>query len=110
MKIKFSGFINEITEGAKFLCENLGYEISDDGKEITVAKCEKGFSVSVINGKAEIRYERLNDFFRALAITVDALKKGEDKELSQTYNFDKCGVMIDVSRPAVNATLQTQSI
>ncbi len=101
MKIKFSGFINEITEGTKLLCENLGYEISDDGKEITVAKCEKGFSVSVISGKAEIRYERLNDFFRALAITVDALKTGDDKELSQTYNFDKCGVMIDVSRRAV---------
>ena len=101
MKINFKGFVNEIIKGTQILSENLGYEISDNGMIINISKCEKGFELSVKNNAAEIRYERLNDFFRALAITVDTLKKGEEKELSQSYNFDTCGIMIDVSRRAV---------
>ena len=101
MNIKLTGITNDILQGVYILSENLGCTVTDDGAEIKVSKCDKGFSLSVKNNAAEIKYERLNDFFRALAITVDALKKGEDKELSQVYNFDTCGVMIDCSRRAV---------
>ena len=101
MNIKLTGITNDILQGVYILSENLGCTVTSDGAEIKVSKCDKGFSLSVKNNAAEIKYERLNDFFRALAITVDALKKGEDKELSQVYNFDTCGVMIDCSRRAV---------
>ena len=101
MKLHFIGKIDEILEGSVQLQDQLGYEIADNGHTVAVGKCEKGFSVCVREGQAEILYERRNDFFRALSIAVYALKHGEEKEVQQTYAFEFCGVMFDVSRRAV---------
>lgn len=101
MKIKISGETKDIISGINLISEHLGFTLSDDGAKITVSKCQKGFELSVDKNSAEIKFERYCDFFRAFAITVNALKKGEQKQLSQSYNFDTCGVMIDCSRRAV---------
>ena len=70
MNIKLTGITNDILQGVYILSENLGCTVADDGAEIKVSKCDKGFSLSVKNNAAEIKYERLNDFFRALYITL----------------------------------------
>lgn len=101
MRIYFDGMTDEIIEGARLLSDQLGFEIAEDGARITVCRCPKGFSVKSDGGEAEICYERRNDFFRALAIAVDALKRGESKQESATYTFSSCGLMIDLSRRGV---------
>ncbi len=101
MKIKLLGLTENLLPGIKLLTGHLGFILSDDGFEISVSKADKGFALSVTECSALIKYERPCDFFRAFAITVNVLKNCETKELSQVYNFDSCGIMIDCSRRAV---------
>ena len=101
MNIKLTGMSQEILAGAQELATQLGFKIDENGEQIKLGRCEKGFSISVSNNSAEILYERPTDFYRALAITVDALKNKEEKQLRQSYSFNSCGIMIDLSRRAV---------
>ena len=101
MKISFVGKIEEIIDGAALLADQLGFEIADGGAEIRVGTCQKGYSVSVSDGGAEILYERRTDFFRGLSIAIDALREGKEKQESAEYCFDTCGLMLDLSRRGV---------
>lgn len=69
-------------------------------ENITIAKREEsGFSINYNNGKGVIEYGRECDLYRAYALLDGALKQGCDSfKLSEKPNFDKLGVMIDVSR------------
>lgn len=101
MKLNFCGETDRIIGGVELLKKQLGFSVDHDGVCIKVGRCEKGFVLSVKGDEVKIDFESPCDFYRALAIAADALKKGKDTELSQSRAFDTCGVMIDVSRRAV---------
>lgn len=101
MKIHFIGLCDDIANGVELLSEHLGYEIDDSGCPVNIAKGGNGYQIYVSSESAQIIYEKPIYFFRALAIIVDALKKGKEINVSQPYAFDSCGLMLDVSRRAV---------
>ncbi len=101
MNINFTGLGNDIADGAVLLQEQLGFKIDNDGIAVRISSCENGLRVHVTNTSAEIYYEKPVNFFRALAITIDALKKGKEIDVTQTSAFDTCGLMLDVSRRSV---------
>ncbi len=101
MNINFTGLGKDIADGAVLLQEQLGFIIDNDGIAVRISSCENGLRVHVTNKSAEIYYKKPVNFFRALAITIDALKKGKEIDVAHTSAFDTCGLMFDVSRRSV---------
>lgn len=92
----FLGDIKELQDGANIILskENIDAEVEvKHGDCLTVT--EKG-------GKYTIVFSTKSEFFRALAILIDRIKKDEKNfEIIQHRHFNSCGIMIDVSRHAV---------
>lgn len=107
MNISLLGEIGTIKQGTEILSSCFGFELAEGEKEINVKKCEKGFKVISNGEKAEIFYNEKNDFFRALSFAVDSLKNKKIINKEQKSSFEKCGIMLDVSR---NAVLKLDSI
>ncbi len=101
LKIKLCGDISEVEKGLSRLLPKLKITLSNDGREISVKKCEKGLRATNKNGKCEIYYNEKTDFYRALAILVNAIREGREIDLSEERQFETTGAMIDVSRGIV---------
>lgn len=101
MKISFTGYIDEIKKSIDEFKAEEGFEIGEGEAEITVSKCDKGFSLEVSGRNAKIKYNNVSDFNRAFTIALYQFKNGEDISLSQSPHFECCGIMLDVSRGAV---------
>lgn len=108
MKIKFTGEIDEIFGGINEVASQLGFVTDDSGTCIYVEKnCEGSFLVRNDDG-VSISYCKKADFYRALSIAVDCLKKGmKSFEKTEKRAFESCGGMLDVSR---NAVLRVESV
>ncbi len=101
MKYNFTGDTKSIEDAISYLASDMNFEVAKDGKEIKTENCPKGFSLSVENDSITIAYASTPDFFRALAIALDADKKGALIRVHQEPSFDICGAMLDCSRGAV---------
>lgn len=101
MKLSFFGDILEIQNGIKFLAPKLKIELSDDGVAVSVKKCERGLRCVKTNTLCEIYYNEKTDFYRAVALLVNAIKKGIDIDVKEEKQFETSGAMIDVSRGIV---------
>lgn len=101
MKIYLTGEISDLIGGIEALAEDLDIELRDDGKRIEVSRCDAGYTAVSCGQCARISYNRKNDFFRALALTVDTLRREKPIDIAESPLFDSCGVMLDASRNAV---------
>ncbi len=101
MKISFKGFIDEIKKSIDAFEEEGAFSVGEGEAVIAVSRCDKGFSLKVSGKNAQIEYNTISDFNRALTIALYCLKNGEELSLSQSPNFESCGIMLDVSRGAV---------
>lgn len=69
---------------------------------------DKGYEICGRDGSYFIRYCRKNDCFRGMAVLADKIRKNEKTFVfSETNRFERCGVMIDVSR---NAVLKVETV
>ncbi len=110
MKIKFIGAYEPLREGIEIMSTFLGYEISDEGKEILLEKTDEGHEVSVSGGKCRIAYSTVSGAIRALTRLVHHIReKGVELELSlrEQEAFATCGAMIDVSLGDTVPTVKT---
>lgn len=93
--MKFTGEIEELKAGLDIILkEDISAEV-----DVRRGDCLK---VKEKNEKYEITFSTKSEFFRAISILTDKIKKGEKNfEVIQHKQFDSCGIMIDVSRRAV---------
>ncbi len=94
--MNFNGDMQELQEGTDIILaeENISADV-----EVKHGNCLK---VTERDGKYEIVFGAKSEFFRALAILIDKIKKGEKNfEVVQHRQFESCGIMVDVSRRAV---------
>ena len=94
--MNFTGDIKELQEGINIImkAENIDAEV-----EVKRGDCLK---LTKRDRKYTIEFSTKSEFFRALAILTDKIKKGETNfDIVQHRQFDSCGIMIDVSRRAV---------
>lgn len=109
MKLKFTGEIDEIWGGINEVSSQLGFVTDASGLCIYVEKnCEGSFLVRREAEGVSIYYCEKTDFYRALSIAVDCLKKGlVSFEKKEKRAFKTSGGMLDVSR---NAVLRVESV
>lgn len=94
--MNFCGEIKELEKGIELILEE---ERLEANVEVKKGECLK---ISENGGSYGIEYGTKTEFFRALAMLTDKIRKGEKNfEIIQKRQFDSCGVMIDVSRRAV---------
>ena len=94
--MNLTGNVCELKEGIDLILkeENINADV-----EVKKSSCMK---LTERDGKYTLEYSAKSEFFRALAILIDKIKKGEKNfEIVQHRQFDSCGIMIDVSRRAV---------
>ncbi len=101
IKLKFIGDISEVEKGLNILLPKLKTELSDGGVPIKVKKQKKGFRALCKSGICEILYNEKSDFFRALALLINAVRDKKDIDISEVRQFKTVGAMIDVSRGLV---------
>ncbi len=101
MKIRFSGELDGLEAGIQFLENRLGYTISEDGMQVFVRCGTDGLHINGDANRVVIEYQERVQFFRALGIMMEQLKKEEAFEIYESPNFKTIGTMVDVSRNAV---------
>ena len=101
MKLKFTGDISPVKEGICLLKEEMEFDICENGREINLSRCENGFCADTENEKITLSYNTPADFYRGFCICCDAIKNKDKIRITQNPAFDKCGIMLDVSRGAV---------
>ena len=99
MKIKFN-VDPKFNIGIKRLENLLGYEISDDGTELTAILGDR-IGTSLKNGKGTIYYNKTNQFFRELSIFVQNALKKDEFDITEDGFFETTGLLLDASRNAV---------
>ena len=94
--MNFTGDIKELQDGINIIMKEENIDAEVEVKRGDCLRLTKG------DGKYTIEFSAKSEFFRALAILLDKIKKGEtDFEIVQRRQFESCGIMIDVSRRAV---------
>ncbi len=101
IRIKLTGDISEVATGLNFLLPKLRAVISEDGLPISVKRGEKGLRAFGKDGAFEISYREKSDFFRALALLLNAIRQERDIDIYEERKFETSGSMIDVSRGLV---------
>lgn len=92
---------NDIIEGANLLSSKLSVAIGNEGTVINGVK-EDFFGVSKSGDEYTVSYCEKAEFFRGLAICVNAIRTGNLKSVKCKKHFDSCGAMFDMSRNMVN--------
>lgn len=110
MKIRFSGELNGLEAGIQFLEKRLGYTISEDGMQVLVQCGTDGLHIKGDANQVVIEYQERVQFFRALGIMMEQLKKEEAFEIYESPNFKTIGTMVDVSRNAVLTVESTKTM
>lgn len=101
MKLRIIGADRRLYEGVKELSGILGVSLCDDGTAIRLKKNDRGLSVAPEGEGYVVGYCRTVEFYRALGLLAEGLKRNETVNLSQAPGFDMNGLMLDNSRNAV---------
>lgn len=101
MKINFIGDILPVAEGVVLLQQDMGFTCDKEGINVVLSRTCKGFGVNVDKNTALIKYNTPADFYRALTLTVNAIRLEAEISIEQSPSFETCGIMLDVSRGAV---------
>ncbi|MBR2476534.1 MAG: beta-N-acetylhexosaminidase [Clostridia bacterium] len=102
LKINFNGDIADVSEGLSLVAGRLGIELDDSGICVEVKKVDKGLAVSGTAGAYTISYSTKVEFFRALSLVVDKIKKDEKNfSINEEAKIATSGFMVDLSRCAV---------
>lgn len=93
--------LNDLKNGLDLAAKIRGFLLEETGFPVTIEKGDS-LSVKVSKGKGHICYSQKNEFFRAVALLVGMLERGETQfTICEKSCLDMCGVMIDCSRNAV---------
>lgn len=101
VKIWFDGDISEIKDVLDLMGIDIGSRCDKAVRRVKIGKCMEGFCVNVNKQSAEILYNTKVDFCRGLSITLSVLENEGTVKIIQKPVFEKCGLMLDVSRGAV---------
>ncbi len=102
IKLHFKGDTSEVSEGISLLAGRLGIDLDEGGICIEVNKVNKGLAAKSAAGAYFISYSSKVEFFRALALLVDKIKKGEENfSITEEASIETTGFMIDLSRCGV---------
>lgn len=103
VNIKICGSdVCDVDEGLRIASVARGFAISDDGINVEITKHGDGYSIKGKDGKYTLTYRHKYEFFRAIAMLVGSIEKGDDEiDLKGKGSFEMCGVMLDCSRRAV---------
>lgn len=101
IKLKLVGDVSCVEKGLEFLLPKLKIELSNDGLTVSVKRRGKGLRCVKTKALCEIYYNEKTDFYRAIALLVNAIKKGKDIDIKEEKQFETSGAMIDVSRGIV---------
>lgn len=102
IKVRFTGDIDEICEGLSLVCGRLGIVLDDTGVCIEVNKTDKGLAAEAAAGSYRISYSAKAEFYRALSLMTDKMRKGEKTfSVYEEAGIKTSGFMIDLSRCAV---------
>lgn len=108
MNFSFQGDVAPIQIGLSYLAPALDIQLTAEGTPVRVRQAGDGLSIETAADGYQITYARPSDFFRALALLCGMLREGKAVEtLSETRQFNSCGVMIDCSR---NAVLRVETV
>lgn len=102
MKLFFTGDIEELRPGIELVKGRLLFEEAQDGLRVEVQKeTEDRMELSFDGLSGTIRHGSKIQFFRALGLFVENLKRKEPFHIQETPSFKTNGAMVDVSRNAV---------
>ena len=101
MNIRLIDADASILGGTRELSDLLGIALCEEGIPVTVGRTGEGLSVSPDGQVYLIRYHRKVEFFRALGLLAEGLKRNETVSLRQAPRFRMNGFMMDNSRNAV---------
>lgn len=101
MKVNLIG-LNELQASVVIeVVEVLGIELAADGFPVVCEETAGGVGVFLHEKGGSIRYEKPHQFFRALGLLAEGLKKGGPVERKEVPVYSSLGMMIDCSRNAV---------
>lgn len=95
MTINFKNLPSELFDGAERAAKTLGFEIREDGTQISAIRGEE-IRVDMENGKISIRYKEKNHFFRALSLVKEGLINNSFP-IVESPIIDRVGAMPDLS-------------
>ncbi|MHB1483459.1 MAG: family 20 glycosylhydrolase [Saccharofermentanales bacterium] len=101
MKINLQISDKQIFSGIDEIASILDIELSEDGTGIKTEKINEGLVAGYSASEGFIGYQRKCDFFRALGLFVENVKKGEDFHITEKASFSTLGTMFDCSRNGV---------
>jgi len=102
--LRFTNLQQEFLQPLMDLQEHLGFTLAKDeteGMEVVVNLTERGLTVDLQEGKAEISYHNKVEFFRGLGLLIEAMEAGNSTFISETPAFTHLTYMQDNSRNAV---------
>jgi len=101
IKVCGSG-VRDVAEGLRLTSITRGFVVSDNGICVEIIKNGNGYSIRGKDGQYTLTYGQKNEFFRAIAILVGSIEKGDNEiDIQEKGAFEMCGVMLDCSRRAV---------
>ncbi len=90
-----------IDQSIALLSDELELSLLPADLEVTISR-GSSLKVSLTGKKAALEGKEKNQIFRAFGLLMEKIKEGTgDFELEEEVQFDRCGVMIDLSRDAV---------
>lgn len=101
MKIKLTGADPALLKGVGELSDQLGITLCEEGIPVRVGRTGEGLSVSPDGDGYIICYNRTVEFYRALGLLAEGLKRNEKVSVRQSPRFRTNGFMADNSRNAV---------
>jgi hexosaminidase len=108
MKIEFTGDISALSEGIRYIMDDLDMELSAGGFTVEAVKgWEDSLELHKDGHEVKITYSKPVHFFRALSL----LKENEyasNLYINEHQQFDTCGAMFDVSQG--NAVIKLDSL
>ncbi len=96
--LKLTGDTGPIEAGIKKLSSKLRVSICDDGTNVFVKKSDNGLQILKTDSGYTLSYSQQTEFYRAIAILADGIRKNKDITLTESSPFETRGMMLDVSR------------
>ncbi|MFZ7947071.1 MULTISPECIES: family 20 glycosylhydrolase [Bacillaceae] len=101
MDIKLVGLEEQQDLPVNEILNLLNIQQSHGGIPIHVEKIESGIYVQFNGHEGKLAYQEAHQFFRALGLLIEGIRKGEPFEITEKPIYNSLGVMIDCSRNAV---------
>ena len=101
MQIHLIGLNEQLVSASQEILRLLNIEPSENGIPISVETSDSGIHVQYEGDRGIIAYQEPYQFFRALGLLIEGIKKNEPFQIMEKPVYQSLGVLIDCSRNAV---------